>query len=175
MACGVWFAVVFCIVFGIVFCAAFRVGVGAARAATITDYGRAYSGYYFNDPTGYREVFTEQVTFHLYHNYPSCSTNPRPCADNEFYVTVTPTADIVGAYAVSIDDPPIVDSELYNGQEGGPSFIFLHNGGSPLAPTGNGAAFPVPRHRDHVGMGDPEFSNFPSGNEHVSPCGRDFL
>ena len=140
MACGVWFAVVFCIVFGIVFCAAFRVGVGAARAATITDYGRAYSGYYFNDPTGYREVFTEQVTFHLYHNYPSCSTNPRPCADNEFYVTVTPTADIVGAYAVSIDDPPIVDSELYNGQEGGPSFIFLHNGGSPLAPTGNGAA-----------------------------------
>ena len=136
----VLFTVVFYVVSRLVFCAAFCVATRAAQAATITDYGRAYAGYYFNDPTGYREVFTEQVVFHLYHNYPSCATSPRPCADNEFYVTVTPTADIPDAYGISIDDPPITDSELYNGQEGGISFLFNHASGTAMEPLGDGGA-----------------------------------
>ncbi len=111
-----------------------------ARAAVITDYGRGYSGHYFSDPTGYREVFTQEVTFHLYHNYSSCATQPRPCADNEFYVTFTPDKDIAEAYGISIDDPAITDDELYNGQEAGISFIFSRENGAALDPPGNGGA-----------------------------------
>ncbi len=111
-----------------------------AHAAVITDYGRGYSGHYFNDPTGYREVFTQEVTFHLYHNFRSCSVTGRPCADNEFFVTFTPDKDIAEAYGISIDDPAIVTSELYNGQETGTSFVFSHDNRAALDPPGDGGA-----------------------------------
>ena len=102
---------------------------------SISDHGLGYSGYYFNDPTGYHEVFTEQVPAYLHHNFPSCVTNPRPCDDNEFYITFTPDRDIPDAYGISIDDPVITDSELFNGQETSycpQPFLLFHGGGSAI-------------------------------------------
>ena len=108
-----------------------------AEAATIDDHGLGYSGYYFNDPTGYHEVFTERVPAYLHHNFPSCATNPRPCGDNEFYITFTPDRDIPNAYGISIDDLDITDSELFNGQETShcpQPFLLFHDGGGSALP-----------------------------------------